>query len=473
MKKRRYMFSLVLGMTVCMLTGCSLHGNAGADNSSATQANQAWGSGKAVEVGTEATEGNPDSYSVTSVINGSVLQADIGKSSYVVSEEHYVSVKESSSVFLPDLDAWSGGALKASSITETDGMKTEYFFTDISSDLELADEYLAMLSADYGVTYSEPSQIGDYFTSYVEWNLTFPEGTGKLAKYDSLSSQFVSFEYPAEIGLIDTGTRQSGENVTVEDKSIESNTVLASYERNQNGYDDFTVMGWDSSESIRIRLYPGEYEKGDVFTLEDFKSQANAGNSATMNCYIASERIFETAFEMAPYDSYADRYSEVKVEILDKTDSVTCIYYYFLMNDMFGDLYEYEGIIAAETGNSSAEVTTGDNSDGDVSIPAYTGSEKCSNCQGRGDEIGNCVRCNGTGSIDCTYCTAGLVDCTKCGGRGTTYDMVSNSETECYNCHYSGKVDCWKCNGTGGLTCTNCNGRGHAECNFCHGTGKK
>ncbi|MDD6332387.1 MAG: hypothetical protein PUA59_08145, partial [Clostridium sp.] len=136
--------------------------------------------------------------------------------------------------------------------------------------------------------------------------------------------------------------------------------------------------------------------------------------------------------------------------------------------------YAYEGVVAAETAQVSGRNENGDMDASDtVTVPAYSGNDRCAYCQGRGYEIGNCIRCHGTGDVDCTYCMAGLVDCTRCGGRGTIYDMVSNSETECFTCHHSGKVDCWKCNGSGSLTCTNCNGTGHAECSHCHGSGKK
>lgn len=472
----KWVICMVAGVLVLSMSGCGrLRQDAARGDATTEKMTSGWGTtGGTTRQEPSVDSSTDDSYAVTSVINGSVIQAEKGKSSFVVSEQRYVRVKETSTSFLPDLAAWSGGAVTASSVTEENGQKTQYFFADNSTDLAIAEEYLMMLSQNYGVVYSEPDGISDVVSDYTVWNLTFPEGSGTMSRYTSLSSNFVSLEYPAAIGLIDTGARQGGETVAVEDVKIDTNTVLADYERDADGYDVFRMKGWNSDESIMIKLYASEYEKGDVFTLEDFKNQVDAGDSAILSCFVTAERVFGTAFSMGPSDSYADRYTEVRVEVLDKTESVIVLYYYFLMNDEAGDLYAYEGVVAAEAAQASGGNENGNMDASDtVTVPAYSGNDRCSYCQGRGYEIGNCIRCHGTGGVDCTYCMAGLVDCTKCGGRGTIYDMVSNSETECFTCHHSGKVDCWKCNGSGSLTCTNCNGTGHAECSHCHGSGKK
>lgn len=472
MRWKRYILCGVAGMLAVALAGCGQQPVNTRVESTTEIVNAGWNGGKATTTQeTQPEAPKAESYTATSVIDGSVLQAELGKNSYIVSEQKYVRVRENCSVLLPDLAAWSGGTIRASSVSEENGRKSQYFFADNSLDLAVAEEYLNLLACEYGVTYSEPDGISDVGSSYTVWTLNFPEGTGEMSRYTSLSSNFISLEYPSTIGLVDTGARQGGGSESVEDIHVESNTVLADYERNKDGYDVFTSKGWDSNERIEIYLFPSEYKTGDVFTLEDFKAQADAGSSAIIRCFVTSERVFDTAFSLSPVDSYADRYTEVKVEILDKSETQIVIYYYFLMNDVSGNLYAYEGIMAVEreTAGSSGETET----DGSNDIPAYTGSDRCTYCQGRGYEIGNCVRCHGSGKVDCTYCMGGLIDCTKCGGRGTIYDMVSNSETECFTCHHSGKVDCWKCNGSGSQICTNCNGKGHAQCIHCHGSGKK
>ncbi len=87
----------------------------------------------------------------------------------------------------------------------------------------------------------------------------------------------------------------------------------------------------------------------------------------------------------------------------------------------------------------------------------------CSTCHGTGRVERNCTYCGGTGSGGkCFTCGgSGSVNCTSCGGDGTTYNLTTNSYSRCF-----------ACNGSGRKTCSSCNGR-PKTCNFCSGTGKK
>jgi len=67
-----------------------------------------------------------------------------------------------------------------------------------------------------------------------------------------------------------------------------------------------------------------------------------------------------------------------------------------------------------------------------------------------------CDICDGSGKIDCAFCTDGNQICYGCGGTG----LNIWGET------------CAICGGDGLMDCIFCNGRGWNTCTFCNGTGK-
>ena len=70
-----------------------------------------------------------------------------------------------------------------------------------------------------------------------------------------------------------------------------------------------------------------------------------------------------------------------------------------------------------------------------------------------------CEECDGTGSIDCSECTDGMVECNSCEGAG---EIENGDETE----------DCSVCDGSGQESCNECWGEGETECTECDGSGR-
>ena len=100
----KWFICMVAGVLVLSMSGCGrLRQDAARGDATTEKMTSGWGTtGGTTRQEPSVDSSTDDSYAVTSVINGSVIQAEKGKSSFVVSEQRYVRVKETSTSFLPD-----------------------------------------------------------------------------------------------------------------------------------------------------------------------------------------------------------------------------------------------------------------------------------------------------------------------------------------------------------------------------------
>jgi hypothetical protein len=103
-----------------------------------------------------------------------------------------------------------------------------------------------------------------------------------------------------------------------------------------------------------------------------------------------------------------------------------------------------------------------------------TAEVKCSHCGGDGyvgkpmdDGSNKCLLCEGKGWHICQECSAGLVKCDGCAGKG---------EVKCSVCHGKGQLDCDNCKATGKIVCDKCYSDekryGKIDCPTCKTMGK-
>ncbi len=101
------------------------------------------------------------------------------------------------------------------------------------------------------------------------------------------------------------------------------------------------------------------------------------------------------------------------------------------------------------------------------------GLEKCPECKGKGELIGPCKRCQGSGSMKCPNCEgAGAFPCRVCDATGRKKSMAG--EVACPGCSGRGKIVCVWCQGKLEVRCYLCEGKKEvpAPCKRCHGLGQ-
>ncbi len=98
----------------------------------------------------------------------------------------------------------------------------------------------------------------------------------------------------------------------------------------------------------------------------------------------------------------------------------------------------------------------------------------CGACRGVGKrvELRTCSACE-DGKKSCFRCKgSGVVNCSKCGGRGTLDESVIVYPTRGWVHNETILVPCNACEMTGTMTCTACGGRKDISCQICRGSGK-
>lgn len=101
--------------------------------------------------------------------------------------------------------------------------------------------------------------------------------------------------------------------------------------------------------------------------------------------------------------------------------------------------------------------------------PVFALTEPCPACQSQG--TGKCPECHGSSRIPCPQCHhTGKMLCPVCAGNKKV-PGPGNELINCVTCQGWGKVQCKKCFGQMTIPCPKCSGKGTAECHECHGVG--
>ena len=273
--------------------------------------------------------------------------------------------------------------------------------------------------------------------------------------FEGFGDVVYGINYPKEAGFVDTGERYDGKTEKVNDIETLQNTSAPRYTITSNGLDSFKVSGWgwDSDDYVLIYLHPDLYEKGDVFTLQDFAAQADAGDGRLNALYVQAGDIgkgewsYENLFQ--PNKDNIDKFTSVRVEIIEKTDALIVINYVIKMRSDFGDDYVLEGLFAVKTENaavSSGGSSSSSSGSSSISVPSFNTTSDCIYCDGGYEK---CIVCNGKGSYTCGVCK----------GVGSVSHYGYTSDCSCDR----GKVRCTA------FGCIN----GYKKCVICGGKGVK
>ncbi|MBP3577546.1 MAG: SH3 domain-containing protein [Lachnospiraceae bacterium] len=429
---------------------------------------------KPAATATPAPTSSKSSYTVKSS-SGLEMSVKPGFAATVTTRTKYAETKEQAKLLLPDLETWSGGQFFRSSAGEKDTYKTIYYHADKlnkEDSMALLSAYFDLL-AEYEVYVNVNETYSKFGGYYYEWhdmdytgNVSITEGA--VTSYDDLPCDlngWYSFEgfgdviyginYPKEAGFVDTGERYTGKTEKLNDIEMLQNTSAPRYTITSNGLDSFKVSGWgwDSEDYVLIYLHPDLYEKGDVFTLQDFAAQADAGDGRLNALYVQAEDIgkgewsYENLFQ--PNKDNIDKFTSVRVEIIEKTDALIVINYVIKMRSDFGDDYVLEGLFAVKTENvavSSGGSSSSSSGSSSIGIPSFNTTSDCIYCEGGYEK---CIVCHGKG-----YYTCGV-----CKGVGSVSHYGYTSDCSCDR----GKVRCTA------FGCVN----GYKKCNICGGKGVK
>ncbi len=394
------------------------------------------------------------------------LSAKPGFASTVIRKESFWTEKNEPgiTIYIQDLESWSGGALTRSSRTvdEEEGTASYVYEFTGSYDEDLLKEYFTYLEKFDIVKGKSYSNSAMSFITYYVWQGFTYNGTANVTKglltsnligeadieiWRQKSSETVGITVPKEIGLKDFGDRAAGKGGKAEEVSKYTNLSLVSADMTDSGRYRFILEGWsgDSSDYLTVQLHPDIYEKGDVFNLEGFKKQENAGNGALYLICLQADSITD-GWYWSPDEKYGKYFQDIEVTVLDKTDSVTAIQFMIKLQSHRGDLVTLEGVFAVETDNvQMPDGSGGESSDSGAGIYVpTTNTRRCNVCQGTGNQ--ECHTCGGDGWKSCTLCD----------GTGTYRAYGYSSDCSCLN----GKVRCSKCRGVGSFRCNGCGGDG-------------
>lgn len=434
-------------------------------------------------------------YSITADSGRYNLQAKPGFAAVLCKQTKYAEGVKRASVLLPDIEAWSDGLFARKGFRISNEGEYYYVYKSVGvpdeEALDCVRKYHELL-ANYSVTVTTDASYSDW-TDYTEWLGGDYKGTqsitpNSMKAYDDYfdmsfvyMDSFLDTSYliycPKEISFVDYGDRYDGAKVqNPEWVNVYTNETMPKYGQTKTGLDYFEITGWsqDSGDYIEIDLHPELYKKGDVFDLEYFAKQADAGTGKLCSIVVNSKTITceDILCMWMPDKNNKERFKSVSVEILEKSDTVTAITYCIELNGDLGDDFTLQGVFAIQTGEEHA-VDTEQKDSNPGSNEISNGKNRCTSCSGTGKSYINCTRCMSRGKIDCRDCYNGNVDCTKCGGSGKIWDSLNGREVYCSYCTL-GKVSCSKCYGAGQVNCDNCGGDGKVEqnCPVCGGTGK-
>lgn len=454
-----------------------------------------WGSGDSKKESNEETKQEPKEkvYSITDSSGKYTLEAKPGFASVLYKEDRYGNSAKAARVQLPDLEAWSDGMFtrinlsisekehyyvyEAVGVTNDEALECVGKYHELLANYSVVvtvdesynnlNDYTEWLGGDYIGTQSITSDSMEAYDDYFDMSFTY---------MDSFSETSYLIYCPPEISFVDYGDRYNGTKVqNPEGVKVYTNMTMPIYTKTSTGLDKFKITGWseDNGDYIEIALHPEMYKKGDVFDLDYFANQANAGSGKLCSLLIDSESITceKIVSVWTPNKEDRDRFKNVSVEILEKSDTVTAISYSIELKGAQGYDYTLEGVFAIQTGEETAgnmEQQVSNSGGSGISI----GKNRCNSCSGTGKSFIYCTRCSSKGKIDCRTCYKGKVDCTKCGGDGKVWDGLNAREVYCNNCNM-GKVNCSKCFGSGEVNCDNCGGDGKVEqdCHLCGGDG--
>jgi len=425
-------------------------------------------SGNRQEVSQSETSSNSGSgtYSVKSIIDGSTLSTEPGMVSLITKRDLYSQKMANANLLLPNLETWSGGKfMSRGSYRQSEGWYKEVFVCENINDLQLIDSYLSLLG-QYGVSHNAGKKF-EYGTTDMTTYECFYDGNAAITKgstigfnggYSDISmdvwdcfaqTKNVDILYPADVAFVDTGERSSGSNVSATtDPVITTLKVATEFNFDGNNNHKFTISGWStepaSSNFINLIFNPSAYKTGDIFTKSDYDSQASAGANALYKVGFISSDVANygtDTFELdlpAAYRSSDVVIEDIRVEVIEKSDSITVLHYYIKTNSDSEYGY-FEGLLATE-GSAGAYVESDDNLD--INWSPSTARD-CTYCGGSGKKT--CSDCGGSGREKCTRCS-----------NGSIHDGLNGGMKDCLSCQ-GGWAECNTCYNRKVLDCPYCN----------------
>ena len=415
------------------------------------------------------TNSNSDSgtYSVKSVIDGSALTTEPGMVSMITRRDLYSQKMANANLLLPNLETWSGGKfMSRGAYRQSEGWYKEVFVYEKTSDLQLIDSYLSLLG-QYGVSHNAGINYVYGTTDNVTTYECFYSGNAGITKGSTIgfnggysdisinvwdcfaSTRTVDILYPIDVAFADTGERNSGSNVSATTDPVTTTLKVATefnYDENENH--EFKISGWSkepaTSNFIKLIFNPSAYKTGDTFTKSDFDAQASAGANALYKVGFISSDVANygtDTFELDLAEVYRSSdvgIEDIRVEVIEKSDSITVLHYYIKTNSDMEYGY-FEGLLATE-GSAGAYVESDGGLDSNWSPST---ARECSSCGGSGKKV--CSDCGGSGRERCTRCS-----------NGSVHDGLNGGTKDCLHCQ-GGWAKCNTCNNRKTVDCPRCN----------------
>ena len=366
---------------------------------------------------------------------------------------------ESYEALLPDLAAWSSGAMQRIGLQQVTDAQTNQTlnclsYKGASFDAGLLADYVRALAAydlnvtrDFSKTYeSDAAAFYDATFDYVG-SCSVAHGARKTeltnkavcdvnltATVGSPYGCVVKLYYPLEMAVLDIGKRRSGDDVAWDELTAPYCVTSAASWKRKNGYDVFTIEGFNqvAGDTLCIQLREGAYPQGSALKLEDFRAQADSGDAAQCRFEIRSKEITGDAewgqlVGLQPNQANADRFYSLELEIVKLSNELAVLYFGTILKNEYGDHYLIEGLVATtapqseEAGAYASEDVSALGVDHGMPTPSVcticNGSGICKVCFGRGGMSYTTYGQGGSGWVDCAGCK-GSRKCQYCGGTG-------------------------------------------------------
>ena len=394
-------------------------------------------------------------YSVIAA-NGETLSAVPGFAKVMCTCDYTGTEREDASIYIPSIESFTNGEYKTNEETFADDHYERDFTCDQVSDGAFVEDYIADLVSNCGFTLEKTLDMSNnqkvYLLNYEgeiahgadDWLGT--DYDLSIMFYNGADSSGVCFRYPAEVTFAYDGDSQT--YYTCVDTEAEY--------KKENGTSIFTIANWGTAydDYIYLDFDDEAYQAGDIITLDDLAQQENVGEDPLCKVSVWGPLV---SGEPGVGIVNADKFTNGSIEILEKSDSVTAIHYYFEVPN-HASTYTLEGVVAAKTSDGA----TGDFEDGSENDLGNDLGNDSSGSNGPAfsvDDKQSCTFCGGSGMTTCHTCGGdGYEQCPNCYGSGKYYDSVMGMYKTCGRCNGKCSIPCSNSQCVNGqVTCDYCN----------------